>query len=100
MDEGFVFGSFDGIWDVDENEKVNINIGTSKDPSVVPIYGPYGVENYIVVLIEALNEDYEQQKLFRLVPNERYFKSMVGIKVFWPCKHLLMNDEKIAIIRD
>jgi hypothetical protein len=57
MDEGF--GSSDSIWDVDENEKVNINIGTCRDPLVVHIYGPYGVDNCIVVLTKALTKDYE-----------------------------------------
>jgi hypothetical protein len=30
-----------------------------RDSLVVPIYGPCGVENYIVVIIEAMNEDCE-----------------------------------------
>jgi hypothetical protein len=60
MDEGFIFGSSHTIWDVDENERVNIGIGTCRDLLVVPIYGPYGVDNCIVVLIEVMNEDCEQ----------------------------------------
>jgi hypothetical protein len=64
MDEGFIFGSFINIWDVDENERVRIGIGTCRNPSVVLIYGPYGVENCIMVLIEATNEDYEQGSYF------------------------------------
>jgi hypothetical protein len=59
MDEGFIFGSFFNIWDVDENERVKINFGTCRDQLVVPIYGSCGVENCIVVLIEVVNEDYE-----------------------------------------
>jgi hypothetical protein len=54
MDEGFIFGSFINIWDVDENERVRIGIGTCRNPSVVLIYGPYGVENCIMVLIEVV----------------------------------------------
>ncbi len=59
MDEGFIFGSFVSIWDVDENERVRISIGTCRDQSIVPIYEPYGVENCIVVLIKVVNDDYE-----------------------------------------
>ncbi len=58
------------------------------------------MDNCIVVLIEAMNEDCEQQKLFCFVPNVRYFGSMVGIKDFWPCKHLSMNDEEVATTRN
>jgi len=58
MDEGFMFGSFINIWDVDENERVKIDIRMCRDPSIVPIYGPCGVENCIVVLIEFVNDDY------------------------------------------
>jgi hypothetical protein len=59
MDEGFIFVSFFSYWDVDENEKVKINFGTYRDQLVVIIYGSCGVENCIVVLIEAMNEDCE-----------------------------------------
>ncbi len=44
---------------MNENEKVKIGIKMCRDPSVVPIYGPCGVENCRVVLIEFVNEDYE-----------------------------------------
>ncbi len=54
-----MFGSFICIWDVDKNERVKIGIGMCKDLLIVPIYGPCGVENYIVVLIEFVNDDYE-----------------------------------------
>lgn len=100
MDEGFIFGRSHTIWDVDDNENVNIGIGTCRDLLVVPIYGPYGVDNCIVVLIEVMNEDREQIKLFRPIPSVRYFKSMVGIEVFWPCKYLLMNDEEVVRMRN
>jgi len=60
MDEGFIFGSSVSIWDTNENERVRINIGTCRDSSIVSIYEPCGVENCIVVLIEAVNEVYEQ----------------------------------------
>jgi hypothetical protein len=30
-----------------------------EDSSFIPIYGSYGVENYIVVLIEVVNENCE-----------------------------------------
>jgi len=59
MEEGFIFGYSFTIWDVDENEKVNISFGTYRDPLVVLIYGPYGVENCIVVLIEDVNDECE-----------------------------------------
>jgi hypothetical protein len=59
MDEGFIFGNSISIWDLDKNEKVRINIGMCRDSSVGFIYGPYIVENYIEVLIEAMNEDCE-----------------------------------------
>ncbi len=29
-----------------------------------------------------------------------YYSSVVGIKVFWPCKYLSMNDEEVATMRD
>jgi len=35
-----MFSSFINIWDVHENEKVKIGIGTCRDLLVVPIYGP------------------------------------------------------------
>jgi hypothetical protein len=59
MDEGFIFSSYVSIWDMDENETMRIGIGTSRDSSIVPIYGPSGLEICIVVLIEVVNEDYE-----------------------------------------
>jgi hypothetical protein len=59
MDEGFMFGSFLSIWDVDVNERVKIGIRMCIDSSIVPIYGPCSVENCIVVLIEFVNDDYE-----------------------------------------
>jgi hypothetical protein len=79
MDEGFIFGSSVNLWDVDENERLRIGIGTCRDLSVVPLYGPYGAKNCIVVLIEAVNEDCEQQKLFYRVPSVRYCESTMGI---------------------
>ncbi len=42
---------------MDENETVRISIKMCRDPLVIPIYGPCRVENYIVVLIEAMNKD-------------------------------------------
>jgi hypothetical protein len=59
MDKGFIFGSFVNILDANENERVKIGIRTCKDPLIVLVYGPYGVEICKVVLIEAMNEDYE-----------------------------------------
>ncbi len=67
---------------------------------VVSIYGPCGVDNCIMVIIEAMNEDCEQQKLFYPIPNVKYCISTMGLKVFWPCKYVLMNDEKVATTRD
>jgi hypothetical protein len=95
MDEGLIFGSSISIWDIDKNEKVKIGTGTCIILSIVPIYGPYGVENYIVVLIKVVNEDYEQHKLFCPIPNVRYCGSMVGMEVFWPNKYFSMNDEMV-----
>jgi hypothetical protein len=100
MDEGFIFGSSINIWDVDENERVRIGIGTCKNPLVVLIYGPCGMENCIVVLIEVMNEDCEQWKLFCLVPSVRYYGSTIGVEVFWPCKYLSMNDEEVMTMKD
>jgi hypothetical protein len=57
MDEGFIFGSSINIWDVDNNETMRISIRMCRNLLVIPIYGPCRVENYIVVLIEAMNED-------------------------------------------
>ncbi len=58
------------------------------------------MDNCIMVLIEVMNEDCEQQKLFCLVPSVRYCKSIVGIMVFWPRKYLLMNDEEVVTMKD
>jgi hypothetical protein len=63
MDEGYIFGSLVSIWDANDNERVKINIETCNNPLVVPIYGPYEMENCLMVLIEVANEDYEWQKL-------------------------------------
>jgi hypothetical protein len=49
MDEGFIFGSSVSISNTYNNERVRISIGTCINLSIVLIYGPYGVENYIVV---------------------------------------------------
>jgi hypothetical protein len=86
MDVGFIFGSSVSIWDMDENEKVKIGIKMCRDLSIVPIYGPCGMENCIMVLIKFVNEECEQWKLFCLVPSARYCGSAVGIEVFWFCK--------------
>ncbi len=45
MDEGFIFGNYVSMWDVDKNERVNINIKMCRDLSIVFIYGPCGVDN-------------------------------------------------------
>ncbi len=79
---------------------VRIGIGTCRIPSIVLICGPCGVENYMVVLIEIMNEDYEQWKLFCLVPSVRYYGSIMGIEVFWPYEYLSMNNEKVVTARD
>jgi hypothetical protein len=39
---------------------VKIGFETCRDWSVVPIYGPCGMENCIMDFIEALNEECEQ----------------------------------------
>jgi hypothetical protein len=67
MDEGFIFRSSITIWDANNSEKVKIGFETYKDLLIVPLYGPCGVKNSIVVLIEALNEKCEQWKLFCLI---------------------------------
>jgi len=100
MDDEFMFSSFVNILHVDKNGKVRINIGTCNDLSIVLIYGPFRMENCLVVLIEVINEDCEHRKLFCLVPSVRYYGLVVGIKVFWPCKYLSMNDEKVTMARD
>jgi hypothetical protein len=51
MDEGFIFCSSINIWDVGKNERVRIGNRMCRDPSVVPTYGPYGMENCIVEAI-------------------------------------------------
>jgi hypothetical protein len=93
-------GSYVGIWHANENERVRISIRMCSDLSIVPIYRPCGVENYIVVSIEDVNEDCEHCKLFCLIPSVRYYELVVGIKVFWPYKYLSMNDEEVATTRD
>jgi hypothetical protein len=80
---------------MDENEKVEIGFVTCRDLLVVLIYGPCGVDNCIVVLIQDVNEDCEEWKLFCLISNARYYGSAIGIKVFWPYKYLFLNDEVV-----
>jgi hypothetical protein len=58
MDEGLIFCSFVNFWDM--NERVRIGIGTCRNLSIVLIYGPCGLEKCTIVLIEAVNENYEQ----------------------------------------
>jgi hypothetical protein len=67
MDEALIFGSFVSLWDTDENERVRIGIGTCRDLSMFFIYGFSGLGKCTTILIEAVNEDYEQWKLFYLV---------------------------------
>jgi hypothetical protein len=45
MDKRFIFSSLVNIWDANKNERVKIGIRTCKDPLVVLVCGPYGVEN-------------------------------------------------------
>jgi hypothetical protein len=44
MDNRFIFGSSVSIWDTCKIERVKIGIGTCRDTSIVPIYGPCGME--------------------------------------------------------
>jgi len=37
MDDGFIFGSYISLWDVDENERVTIGIGMCRDQLVVDL---------------------------------------------------------------
>jgi hypothetical protein len=30
----------------------------------------------------------------------RYYRLVVGIEVFWPCKYLSVNDEEVVMARD
>ncbi len=76
---------------------MKIGIETWRDLSIVPIHGPCGVENFIMVLIEIVNEDCEQWKLLYPILSVRYFRSIIGMEVFWPCKNLLMNDEVVEM---
>ncbi len=76
---------------------MKIGIRTWRDLSIVPIHGPCGVDNCIIVLIEIVNENCEQWKLLYPIPSARYFRSIIGMEVFWPCKYLLMNDEVVEM---
>jgi hypothetical protein len=55
-----MFDSSISIWDIHKNERVKIGVKTCRDPSILRIYGPCGVENCIMVLIETIHEDCEQ----------------------------------------
>lgn len=55
-----MFNSSISIWEVHENERVKIGVEMCRDPSIVLIYGPCGVENCMMVLIEIVHEDCEQ----------------------------------------
>ncbi len=53
-----------------------------------------------MVIIETINDNCEQWKLFYPVPNVKYCRLAMGLKVFWPCKYVLMNDEEVVTVRD
>ncbi len=91
-----MLGSSVILWDFCEIQKVKISFGTCKDPSQVPIYGPCGMENCIVILIETVFEAFEERKLFCLVLTMRYYGSSIRMEVFWPFNDLLMNDEVVV----
>ncbi len=74
---------------------MKIGFKTFRDPSIVPIYGPCGVHNCIVVLIEVVNCECEKWKLFYLVPSAKYCGLVVGIEFFSPYKYLLLDDEVV-----
>jgi hypothetical protein len=79
MAEGFMFGSFVNIWDSCKNEWLKIRIGTSRDPTLVLIYGPCKVENCMVVSSETMHEAFEEQKLFCPTPIAIYYGLTVGM---------------------
>jgi hypothetical protein len=81
MAKGFGFSSFVSIWDAHKNERVKIGVRTCRDLSIVCIYGPCGVENYIVVLVEIVHEDCEQWKLFLSQP---HFEKSVRMRFTLP----------------
>jgi len=47
------------IWDSSKDGRVQIGIGQCKDPSLVPIHGANGVENYIVLTIISMIEAFK-----------------------------------------
>ncbi len=77
---------------------MKIGIGTYKDASFVPIYGPCGVENYLMASIETMHEAFEKQKLFCPTPIAKYCESMIGMEVFWPFKNVFLNDELLVMV--
>jgi hypothetical protein len=64
MVKGFVFDSSVSIWDTHKNERVRIGVRTCRDLLIVLRYGPCGVENCIMVLIETVHEGYEDRSYF------------------------------------
>ncbi len=76
---------------------MKIGIGTCKDSSLVPIYGPCGVDNYLVVSITIVHGAFKDRKLFCPTPTTRYCGWNGG---FWALKDVSLNDESDVMMLD
>jgi len=79
---------------------VKIGIGMCRDPSLVLIYGQFGMENCMMVLIETVHEAFKERKLFCPTPTTKYSKSTIRMEVFWSFKDLSLNDELAITVFD
>ncbi len=53
-----------------------------------------------MILIEIVLEAFEERKLFCSILTIKYYKSLVGMELFWPFKDLSMNDEVVVKVFD
>ncbi len=79
---------------------MKIGIGMCRDPSFVLIYGQFGVENCMVVLIETVHEAFKERKLFCPAPTTKYCRSTIRMEVLWSFKDLSLNDELVVTVFD
>jgi len=98
MDDGFIFGSFFNIWDADKNERVTISFGTCRKS----ISSSYILTLWSGKLHYGFNWSYEWKmwvaKTILFSSTCEVLQSLVGIKVFWPCKYLSLNDEVVQMV--
>ncbi len=91
-------GGIVSIWDLSEDGRVRIGVGQCKDPSLVPIYGVNGVENYKVITIIFVVEAFEQCRLFCLTSIAWYYESLMGNDCFCLARDISMLKEEFVFL--